>query len=108
MHTFEKKVLRVIKNTTPLDLDKLISKPFNLLIYGHSCGIADGDVIGALLKSPKLKIAVVLCYDQDSLVSITNNLIEIVEQDRFDELLNNANQKLGEKSLYFAVRDEFS
>ena len=107
MHTFEKKVLRVIKNTTPLDLDKVTSKPFNLVIYGHSCGIADGDVIGALLKSPKLKIAVVLCYDQDSLVSITNNLIEIVEQDRFDELLNNANQKSGNESLYFAVRDEF-
>ena len=108
LHTFEKKVLRVIKNTTPLNLKKLTSRPFNLLIFGHSCGVADGDVIGALLKSPKLKIAVVLCYDQDYLVSITNNLIEIVEQDRFDELLNNANQKLGEKSLYFAVRDEFS
>lgn len=108
LHTFEKKVLRVIKNTTPLDLKKLTSNPFNLLIYGHSCGIADGDVIGELLKSPNLKLAVVLCYDQDSLVSITNNLIEIVEQDRFDELLNNANQKLGNKSLYFAVRDEFS
>lgn len=108
LHTFEKKVLRVIKNTSPLNLDKLTSKPFNLLIYGHSCGVADGDVIGKLLKSKNLKIAVVLCLDQDSLVSITNNLIEILEQDKFDELLNNANQKLGEKSLYFAVRDEFS
>ncbi|MEE0890738.1 MAG: AbiH family protein [Succinivibrio sp.] len=106
LHAFEKKVLRVIKNTTPLDLDKLTSKPFNLLIYGHSCGIADGDVIGALLKSPRLKIAVVLCYDQESLVSITNNLIEIVEPSRFDELISNANQKVGNESLYFAVRNE--
>lgn len=108
LHTFEKKVLRVIKNTTPLDLKKLTSKHFNLLIYGHSCGVADGDVIGELLKSQDLKIAVVLCFDQDSLVSITNNLIEIVGQDRFDELLNNANNKTGKESLYFAVRDEFS
>ena len=108
LHTFEKKVLRVIKNTTPLDLKKLTSRSFNLLIFGHSCGVADGDVIGALLKSPKLKIAVVLCYDQESLVSITNNLIEIVEPARFDELISNANQKVGNESLYFAVRDEFS
>lgn len=106
-HTFEKKVLRVIKNTTPLNLKKITSRPFNLLIFGHSCGVADGDVIGELLKSQNLKIAVVLCYDQDSLVSITNNIIEIVEQGRFDELLNNANQKSGNESLYFAVRDEF-
>ncbi len=106
LHTFEKKVLRVIKNTTPLNLDKLTSKPFNLLIYGHSCGVADGDVIGKLLKSSKLQIAVVLCYDQESLVSITNNLIEIVEPARFDELISNANQKVGNESLYFAVRNE--
>ena len=106
LHTFEKKVLRVIKNTTPLNLDKLTSKPFNLLIYGHSCGVADGDVIGKLLKSSKLQIAVVLCYDQESLVSITNNLIEIVEPARFDELISNANQKVGNESLYFAVKDE--
>lgn len=106
LHAFEKKVLRVIKNTSPLNLDKLTSPPFNLLIYGHSCGVADSDVIGKLLKSSKLQIAVILCYDQDSLVSITNNLIEIVGQDRFDELLNNANNKTGKESLYFAVRNE--
>ena len=105
-HAFEKKVLRVIKNTTPLDLDKLTSKPFNLLIYGHSCGVADGDVIGKLLKSSELQIAVVLCLDQISLVSITNNLIEIIGQKRFDTLIRNANQKLGKNSLYFAVRNE--
>lgn len=107
LHTFEKKVLRVIKNTTPLDLEKLTSKPFNLLIYGHSCSVADGDVIGEHLKSPNLKLAVILCYDQDSLVSITNNLIEIVGQNRFDKLINNANQKTGKESLYLAVRYEF-
>ena len=78
------------------------------MIYGHSCGVAEGDVIGDLLNSQDLKIAVVLCFDLDSLVSITNNLIEIVGQDRFDELLNNANNKTGKESLYFAVRDEFS
>lgn len=106
LHAFEKKVLRVIKNTSPLDLDKLTSKPFNLLIYGHSCGVADGDVIGKLMKSSNLKIAVVLCLDQISLVSITNNLIEILGQKRFDVLIKNANQKLGNNSLYFAVRHE--
>lgn len=106
LHAFEKKVLRVIKNTTPLDFDKLTSKPFNLLIFGHSCGVADGDVIGELLKSSNLKIAVVLCLDQISLVSITNNLIEIIGQKRFDVLIRNANQKIGTNSLYFAVRHE--
>ena len=106
LHAFEKKVLRVIKNTISFDLEKLTSKHFNLLIYGHSCGVADGDVIGDLLKSQELKIAVVLCFDLDSLVSITNNLIEIVGQDRFDELISNANQKKGSNSLYFAVRHE--
>lgn len=104
---FEKRFLRNSKKLKQIEsyVDPLISKPFNLLIYGHSCGVADGDVIGKLLKSSNLKIAVILCLNQESMESIKANLLLILGNDRFYELLDNADKNVGKESLYFAVRD---
>lgn len=104
---FEKRFLRNSKKLKQIEsyVDPLISKPFNLLIYGHSCSVADGDVIGKLLKSTNLKIAVILCLNQESMDSIKANLLQILGNDRFYELLDNADKNVGKESLYFAVRD---
>jgi len=45
-YPFEKKSRRILKNTEYIDIESIISRePFELVIIGHSCGIADSDVI---------------------------------------------------------------
>lgn len=124
-YCFEKKNQRILKNTDFKDLNKLISEPNNIIIFGHSCSTQDRDIIKKLLsaENKNLNNVIVLCYDDESLISIFNNLIEILGQDRMDELLDysslieeprkNSSRDLSDISdnknmsnLFFAVREK--
>ena len=85
---FEKFTQRVIKNTQFVDYKNLLADKYNVLIFGHSCSLADRDVIEKLLSSDKLGVAVIYCHDIPSLISISNNLQEILGQDRIETLLD--------------------
>lgn len=85
---FEKFTQRVIKNTEFVDFKNLLADKYNVLIFGHSCSLADRDVIKKLLSSDKLGVAVIYCHDIPSLISISNNLQEILGQDRMETLLD--------------------
>lgn len=85
---FEKFTQRVIKNTQFVDYKNLLADKYNVLIFGHSCSLADRDVFEKLLSSDKLGVAVIYCHDIPSLISISNNLQEILGQDRMETLLD--------------------
>lgn len=102
---FEKTMRRIIKNTEYVDINSLIkSKTFDLVIMGHSCGIADSDIIGELLSSKNLKTAVILCHSLDDLISICNNIKQMVGESKFGELMAFSKSKIT-KNLYFAVEE---
>ena len=102
---FEKTMRRIIKNTEYVDINSLIkSKTFDLVIMGHSCGIADSDIIGELLSSKNLKTAVILCHSLVDLISICNNIKQMVGESKFGELMAFSKSKIT-KNLYFAVEE---
>lgn len=101
LYHFEKSCRRIIKNTPYVDIESLIGDDenclFNLLIIGHSCCLADGDIIGKLLTHDKLDNAVILCHSATCLVSAFNNIKKIIsleeqkeqkKQIKFAELMN--------------------
>lgn len=85
---FEKFTQRVIKNSQFVDFRNLLADKYNVFIFGHSCSLADRDVINKLLSSDNLGIAVIYCHDIPSLISISNILQEILGQDRMETLLD--------------------
>lgn len=85
---FEKFTQRIIKNTQFVDFKNLLAKKYNVLVFGHSCSLADRDVIKKLLSADNLGIAVIYCHDIPSLISVSNNLLEILGQDRMETLLD--------------------
>ena len=102
---FEKKSRRIIKNTQYIDIDKIINKErFDLVIMGHSCGIADSDVFQKLLSSKYLKTALVLCHSTDDLISSFNNIRAMVGEEKFSELMTFEKEKIT-NNLYFVVED---
>lgn len=101
LYHFEKSCRRIIKNSPYIDIESLIGDDesclFNLLIIGHSCCLADGDILGKLLTHDKLDNAVILCYDTTALVSAFNNIKKIIsleeqkepkKQIKFADLMN--------------------
>ena len=86
LYHFEKSCRRIIKNTPYVDIESLIGDDenclFNLLIIGHSCCLADGDILGKLLTHDKLDNAIILCYDTTALVSTFNNIKKIVDLEK--------------------------
>lgn len=103
---FEKSLRRIIKNTEYLDIDSLIgSDDFDLVIMGHSCGIADSDIIKKLLTNENLKSAVVLCYSLDDLISSVNNIKAMLGDEKFGKLMTfSKDEKFN--NLYFSVEKE--
>ncbi|SKA58004.1 Bacteriophage abortive infection AbiH [Succinivibrio dextrinosolvens DSM 3072] len=102
LFTFEKKARRVIKNTDYVNINNVIdNKEFDLVIMGHSCGVADSDILAKLLSSSYLRSAVVLCYSVDDMTSIYDNIKSMLEPEIFDELMDHSDFR---KNLYFSVR----
>ena len=103
---FEKSLRRIIKNTEYLDIDSLIgSDDFDLVIMGHSCGIADSDIIKKLLTNENLKSAVVLCHSLDDLISSVNNIKAMLGDEQFGKLMTfSKDEKFN--NLYFSVEKE--
>ncbi|WP_406545400.1 hypothetical protein [Succinimonas sp.] len=90
LYPFEKTCRRIIKNTGYVDINEFIEDNwFDLIIIGHSCGIADSDVIGKLLCHKKLNYAVILCHSKYDLVSIFNNIKKIINSENDRERKNN-------------------
>ena len=103
---FEKNLRRIIKNTEYLDVDSLIgSSDFDLVIMGHSCGIADSDIIGKLLTNENLKTAVVLCHTLDDFISCVNNIKAILGNEQFGKLMTFSKGEIF-NNLYFSVEKE--
>lgn len=102
---FEKKSRRILKNTEYIDIESIINnEPFELIIIGHSCGIADSDIIKPLLENEYLKTAVILCHTIDDLFSIFNNIKEMLDKKVFDLLFShNANKTF--RNLFFSVEN---
>lgn len=105
LYIFEKKYLRQNKNIAFLPIKELTSNSFNLVIYGHSCGLADADVLKPLLTSNNLKVAMILCYNEPSRKAISSNIIKIIGKQKFYQMLENAsNQK--SQALCFSIHDD--
>ena len=108
---FDKKTRRIIKNTVPFNFDRIVSASkqhsnFNLIIFGHSCNLADADVISFLLKHEKLKAALIFCYSYEDLVSIYNSLSQMLGRDCLNKMLDYSNIPAGMVShkIFFGVK----
>lgn len=105
LYIFEKKYLRQNKNIPFLPIKELTSNSFNLVIYGHSCGLADADVLKPMLTSNNLKVAIILCHNELSRRSIADNLIKIIGKQKYYQMLENAsNQK--SQALCFSIHED--
>lgn len=110
-YPFEKSSRRILKGTKYVDInylikkDRLITQSFDLLIIGHSCCMADRDVISKLLEHNKLNNAVILCYGTTALISAFNNIKTMVNPEKFAELMDYKKTKLGSSAhnLFFAI-----
>lgn len=75
---------------------------FNLIIYGHSCSLADADVIKTLLTHQNLCVALVLCYDHNSFSSIYNNIKTILGPKQLSKMMHDS--KSFKNRLFFVER----
>ena len=113
---FEKASRRIIKNTQYVDINTLVDEKiysgmhnsdgqdlyFDLVIIGHSCGLADSDILKPLLSSKYLKTAVVLCYSVEDMIPIYNNIKKMLDPKDFSNLMKFSPDKII-NNLYFAV-----
>ena len=108
-YSFEKKTRRIIKNVPSLNLKKLLGdNPFNLIVFGHSCCLADSKELKPLFNSPNLRVAIVICYDEETLICCHNNIRYMVGSSRMDDLLSMKTYDEYNKtsSLFFALSSE--
>lgn len=110
---FDKKTRRILKNTDKYNLNKLCplsnnNTSFNVTIFGHSCNLADSDVISFLLKHEKLKAALIFCHSYNDLVSIHNNLAQMLGRDRLNNMLDYTDLRQGliAQKIFFGVKKE--
>lgn len=75
---------------------------FNLIIYGHSCSPADFDVIKTLLTHPNLRVAVVLCYNKEAMLSAYHNIRTMLGPQKIAEMMQVSSKM--EKRLFFLER----
>lgn len=75
---------------------------FNLIIYGHSCSPADFDVIKNLLTHPNLRVAVVLCYNEEAMLSEYHNIRTMLGPQKIAEMMQVSSKM--EKRLFFLER----
>lgn len=101
---FEKNKQRFIKNIELYDYEKIVNEGcFNVIIFGHSCSPADGDVIGCLLSSSNLNKAVICCYNEDVMISIYENLVQILDDNQ--ETGTTINKLIINKKVLFCVHE---
>ncbi|WP_406018060.1 hypothetical protein, partial [Succinivibrio sp.] len=98
---FTKKYRRIIKNTNFINQENFLNnyKKFNLIIYGHSCGITDSDSIKNLLISDNLNVALILCYDKNSFENTVNNLMRILSPKVF------YHKVIYSRKIFFGIRE---
>ena len=78
---FEKDKQRFLKNIPMYNYNEVLGdKPFNIVIFGHSCSPADGDVFRTIFNNPKLNKAVICCYDKVSMTSAYENLVKLLDE----------------------------
>ena len=83
---------------------KITLRGFNLIIYGHSCSPADFDVIKTLLTHPNLRVAVVLCYNKEAMLSAYHNIRTMLGPQKIAEMMQVSSKM--EKRLFFMERKE--
>ena len=78
---FEKDKQRFLKNIPMYNYNEVLGdKPFNIVIFGHSCSPADGDVFRTIFNNPNLNKAVICCYDKVSMTSAYENLVKLLDE----------------------------
>lgn len=102
--TVDFKKLKLIEDTQQIEKTEHATK-FDLIIFGHSCTSSDRDVFEKLLSSPLLNVAVVCCFNQESLITAFNNLRFILSDDTFQQLTSG---DLTPPKLFFALRNSDS
>lgn len=103
---FEKKHRRILKNVKAFDINSLLSekkkKTYNLLIFGHSCCLADRDILVKLFTSNKLKECVICCYSRKEFRNIylrVYSMIHSLYSEKTDQFFS---------KIHFAVKKENS
>lgn len=102
---FEKDKQRFLKNIKMYHYDQIFNKEdFNIVIFGHSCSPADGDVFRSILSSPKLNKAVICCYDKDSMASAYVNLVKVLDESPSSD--TTINDLIINKKVLFCLKDK--
>lgn len=104
---FEKDKQRVLKNIELYDYENLIGEnKYNVIIFGHSCSPADGDVLSCLLSNKNLNKAVICCYDEDTLASSYENLVQILDEN--PKVETTINKLIIQKKVLFCLYEKES
>ena len=102
---FEKDKQRVLKNVKLYDYEKIIGKnEYNVIIFGHSCSPADGDVLSYLLSNDKLNKAVICCYNEEAMASTYENLVQILDEN--PKLETTINKLIIQKKVLFCLYEK--
>ena len=102
---FEKDKQRFLKNIQMYDYKKILEKDeFNIVIFGHSCSPADGDVFRSILNHPKLNKAVICCYNKDAMTSAYENLVKMLDESPSCE--TTINDLIINKKVLFCLNEE--
>lgn len=112
LYNFEKTARREYKFThsEKFDLRDELYEYFNLFIYGFSCSESDRDTVRCIFLTPdgqlnpKMLRTIIVCYNSNEFLSIRARLVNILGNDNYDKLVENANANLPQ-SIFFSVLD---
>lgn len=102
---FEKDKQRFLKNIPMYNYNKVLGNDeFNIIIFGHSCSPADGDVFRSILNHPSLNKAVICCYNKDAMASTYENLVKILDENSSCD--TTINDLIINKKVLFCLKEE--
>ena len=112
LYNFEKTAQRDYKfiHSEKFDLRDELNDYFNLFIYGFACSESDRDTVRRIFLTPdgqlnpKMLRTIIVCYDSKEFLSIRARLVNILGNDNFGKLIENANANLPQ-SIFFSVLD---
>lgn len=101
---FEKDKQRFLKNVVLYDYEEILKEPYNVILFGHSCSPADGDVLSHLLSNDKLNKAVICCYNEEAMASTYENLVQILDEN--PKLETTINKLIIQKKVLFCLYEK--
>lgn len=101
---FEKDKQRFLKNVELYDYEEILKDPYNVIIFGHSCSPADGDVLSHLLSNDKLNKVVICCYNEEAMASTYENLVQILDEN--SKVETTINKLIIQKKVLFCLYEK--